>query len=68
MAVEKVVWTFFLAYQTRCNSIGVEYDERIFGRAMENKADSVVSDRVDFVQANAETFKVPETVDRCYFF
>ena len=52
---------FFLAYQTRCNSIGVEYDERIFGRAMENKADSVVSDRVDFVQANAETFKVPET-------
>ena len=21
---------FFLAYQTRCNSIGVEYDERIF--------------------------------------
>ena len=35
---------------------------------MENKADSVVSDRVDFVQANAETFKVPETVDRCYFF
>lgn len=59
---------FFLAYQTRCNSIGVEYDERIFGRAMENKADSVVSDRVDFVQANAETFKVPETVDRCYFF
>lgn len=59
---------FFLAYQTRCNSIGVEYDEWIFGRAMENKADSVVSDRVDFVQANAETFKVPETVDRCYFF
>ena len=59
---------FFLAYQTRCHSIGVEYNERIFEHAMENKVDSVVTGRVDFVQANAETFKVPETVDRCYFF
>ena len=23
---------------------------------------------MDFVQANAETFEVPENVDRCYFF
>lgn len=59
---------FFLSYQTRCHSIGVEYDERVFARAIENKAASAVSGRVDFVQANAETFEVPENVDRCYFF
>ena len=59
---------FFLAYQTRCHSIGVEYEERIFERAMDNNADSVASGRVDFVQANAETFEVSEMVDRCYFF
>lgn len=59
---------FFLSYQTRCHSIGVEYDERVFERALENKADSAASGRVDFVQANAETFEVPENVDRCYFF
>ncbi len=34
---------FFLSYQTRCHSLGVEYDERVFTRALENKADSVAS-------------------------
>lgn len=28
---------FFLSAQTRCQSIGVEYDDRIYAKAMENK-------------------------------
>lgn len=28
---------FFLSYQTRCKSIGIEYDERIYEKAAENK-------------------------------
>lgn len=28
---------FFLSYQTRCTSVGVEYDERIYNKAVENK-------------------------------
>ena len=28
---------FFLSYQTRCRSIGIEYDERIYQKAVENK-------------------------------
>ena len=28
---------FFLAYQIGCRCIGVEYDERIYGNACENK-------------------------------
>ena len=32
---------FFLSYQTRCKSIGIEYDERIYEKAAENKKDAV---------------------------
>ena len=39
---------FFLSYQTRCRSIGIEYDERIYGKAMENKATGVSEGRVMF--------------------
>lgn len=59
---------FFLSYQTRCQSIGIEYDERIYEKAMENKNTAVSSDRISFVLANAEHFSVPEKVDRIYFF
>lgn len=59
---------FFLSYQTRCRSIGVEYDERIYEKAMENHSSAVSSSKVSFEPANAETFPVPESVDRIYFF
>ena len=32
---------FFLSYQTKANSIGIEYDERIYRRAAENKKTAV---------------------------
>lgn len=59
---------FFLSYQTRCKSIGVEYDERIYEKAVENKQRAVSGTRVSFELANAEQFLVPEMVDRIYFF
>ena len=59
---------FFLTYQTRCHSIGVEYDERIYEKAMENKQSAVSGERISFVLVNAEEYKVPEAVDRVYFF
>lgn len=59
---------FFLSYQTRCRSIGVEYDERIYEKAIENHSSAVSSNKVSFEPANAETFPVPESVDRIYFF
>ena len=59
---------FFLSYQTRCRSIGIEYDERIYGKAMENKATGVSEGRVMFELADAEKFTVPEVVDCVYFF
>ena len=59
---------FFLAYQTRANCIGIEYDERIFAVAKENRKSAVSREKTEFVLGNAETFVVPEEVNRCYFF
>ena len=59
---------FFLAWQTRCRTIGVEYDERIFEKAEENQKTAVSAGRTAFQLANAEAFPVPEHVDRLYFF
>lgn len=59
---------FFLSYQMRCHSIGIEYDERIYRKAIENKEKAVSSERVAFRKENAEQFPVPENVDRIYFF
>ena len=68
MAAAKVGWTFFLAWQTRCRTIGVEYDSRIFEKAEENQKSAVSAGRTEFQMANAETYPVPESVDRIYFF
>lgn len=59
---------FFMSYQTRCSSIGIEYDERIFRIAEENKNTAVSSGRVHFQMQDARIFTVPEEVDRCFFF
>lgn len=59
---------FFLSYQTRCRSIGVEYDERIFSWAEENRFHAVSGNRTAFEMQAAETYPVPVEVDRCYFF
>lgn len=59
---------FYLSYQTRCKSIGIEYDERIFSGAKENQERAVSGMRTSFVETNAENYTVPEEVDCCYFF
>ena len=59
---------FFLSYQTRCTSVGVEYDERIYNKAVENKESAISTGRVSFKAENAEYFAVPKEVDRIYFF
>lgn len=59
---------FFLAYQAGCRSIGIEYDDRIYEKAVGNQKAAVSSGRVRMEQANAEMFPVPPEVDRIYFF
>ena len=59
---------FFLFYQTKAKTIGIEYDERIYERALENKKTFVSRANVEFVLISAEVYKVPTEVNRCYFF
>lgn len=58
----------FLANQTRCRSVGVEYDERIYQTALENVSRSVAGRFVTLVNCPAERYEVPEEADRFYFF
>lgn len=59
---------FFLSYQTKATTIGVEYDERIYGRALENQKTAISGTRTEFVLARAEEYEVPAEVNRYYFF
>ena len=59
---------FFLSYQTRCKSIGIEYDERIYAVAAENQMSAVSGNRTAFVLESAENYRVPTGADRFYFF
>ncbi|MBE5945709.1 MAG: SAM-dependent methyltransferase [Lachnospiraceae bacterium] len=59
---------FFMSYQTRCKTIGVEYDERLFVDAIDNSKYAISGKKTSFCYENAEDYEVPTTVDRCYFF
>ena len=59
---------FFLSYQTKAGTIGIEYDERIYQSALENQKTAVSSAKTEFVPVRAEEYKVPEEVNRFYFF
>lgn len=59
---------FYLSYQTRCRTIGIEYDERIFEGLLRNQKSAVSGKRTEFVLANAEHYMVPPEADKCYFF
>lgn len=59
---------FFISYQTKAKTIGVEYDERIFRGALENQKTAVSGARTEFVLVRAEEYEVSPEVNRYYFF
>lgn len=59
---------FFLSYQTKAKTIGIEYDARIWKSAVENKKAAGAGEETDFLQVRAEHYEVPSDVTRCYFF
>ena len=58
----------FMTYQTRCHAIGIEYDDRIFATACENKKSGISGERTTFLLENAENYQVPIEVNRVFFF
>ena len=59
---------FFLSYQTKAKTIGIEYDERLYQSAAENQETAVSKAKTTFVLARAEDYEVPSEVNRYYFF
>lgn len=59
---------FFFAYQVKADTIGIEYDERIYQSAIENEKKAVSKGRAEFQLIKAQEYKVPSKVNRCYFF
>ena len=59
---------FFLSHQTKARTIGIEYDERIYQDAVENRKNAPSKAKADFVLTRAEEYAVPAEVNRCYFF
>lgn len=59
---------FYLSYQTRCRSVGIECDERIYASAAANQLTAVSGERTSFIREKAEQYAIPAEVDRFYFF
>lgn len=59
---------FYLSYQTKVRSIGIEYDERIYAKALENQKTAISGNRVTLIMQKAEDYEVPPEVNRVYFF
>ena len=59
---------FFLSYRTQVKTVGIEYDDRIYAGALENRNSTVSKVKPEFVPAKAEAYPVPANVNRCYFF
>lgn len=59
---------FFLAYQTKAKTIGIEYDQRIYQGALENQKSVTANPDATFVLTRAEEYDVPTEVNCCYFF
>ena len=60
--------SIFMSNQTRCHSIGIEYDERLYERAIVNGESPAAKNRVSFVLGDAATYILPDNADRCFFF
>ena len=57
---------FFLSHRTSAKTVGIEYDDRIYEEALENRKTAV--SKADFLLSRAEEYEVPPQVTRCYFF
>ena len=60
--------SIFLAYQTGRHSLGIEYDERLWQKAMLNAKSPAARQRVSFVLADAAAYEIPDEADCCFFF
>ena len=58
----------FLSSQAGCRVIGIDYDERLLAKAVENSQNAAGGRRAEFVLTAAEKYAVPPDANRFYFF
>lgn len=59
---------FHLSYFTKAKMIGIEYDARLYNRALDNQKTSISSNRVEFVNCCASNYSIGIDVTGAYFF
>ena len=59
---------FFLSHKTKARTVGIDFYDRVYRIALENKKTAVSRAKSDFVLIKAEDYEVPSDVNRCYFF
>ena len=60
--------SLFLAYQVKCNSIGIEYDKRLYDKAVGNRENGISGARVQFECIDAKEYQLVPQTDRIFFF
>lgn len=60
--------SLFLAYQVKCNSIGIEYDKRLYDKAISNRENGISGARVQFECIDAKEYQLVPQTDRIFFF
>ena len=68
MAVARAVLAFLWLTKRACHSIGIEYDERLYEKALLNGESPAARNRVRFVHGDAALYELPVQADRCFFF
>ena len=59
---------FFLSYRTKAQTLGIEYDRRMYQQALDNLKTVISRIKPQFVPESAERCVLPTQVNRCYFF
>lgn len=54
--------------RVKCKSIGIEYNEFLYERAVSNKEKSVSGGRVSFKCVDAKEYELASDIDRIFFF
>ena len=60
--------SFYLSYSRKVSMIGVEYDERLYNAALENKKRCISASKVEFIYSNASDYEIEDDVTGAYFF
>ncbi len=59
---------FYLAYYTKCKMIGIEFDERLYNRSLDNHKTGKSSKYITFINTCASKYEVPNETTGAYFF